>query len=78
LVEANPKIIRIVGKYREGGISNQLMTNAIFFASVSISFMLLLKGQELMIEAFVWFVGSGNVLKHFRNTLPHPFFFCTI
>ena len=56
--ETSPKTMRIFGRYFEGRIADQLMTIAIFFASVSISFMLLLKGQELMSEAIVWFLLS--------------------
>jgi len=56
--ETSPNTMRILRKYREAGIADQFMTIAIFFASASISFMLLLKGQELMVEAVMWFLLS--------------------
>ena len=51
-------------------IADIFMGIALFFALSSISFMLLLKGQEWMIEAIIWFLVSigrpisGHLLTH--------------
>lgn len=65
-----PDTFRIFRRYREPRLADQLMTIAMFCASASISFMLLLKGEEWTIEALIWFLLSigrpalGHFLVH--------------
>lgn len=69
-----PHVGQIIGKYPGPSTlirySDRLFGIAMFFALSSISFMLLLKGQEFMIEAFIWFLISilrpalGHYLQH--------------
>ena len=56
--QTSPNTFRIFRKYREPRIADQLFEIAMFFALSSISFMLLLKGQEWTIEAIIWFLVS--------------------
>lgn len=70
--QTSPNAVRIFRKYREPRIVDQFMGIAMFFASSSISFMLLPKGQEWAIEALIWFLISIGrpVLGHFLAHRP--------
>lgn len=71
---AMPHISQVIRKYREPRLlftySDRLFGIAMFFALSSISFMLLLKGQELIAEAIIWFLVSivravvGHYIQH--------------
>ena len=67
--QTSPNVVQILRKYKPR-ITDQLIAIAMFFASGSISFMLLLKGQEWTIEALIWFLVSivrtvlGHLLVH--------------
>lgn len=65
--QTSPNTFRIFRKHREPTIADQFMEIGMFFASASISFMLLLKGEEWTIEALLWFLISMTrpVLGHF-------------
>ena len=68
--QTSPNTFRIFRKYPEPRIADKLLEIAMFFALSSISFMLLLKGQEWTIEAIIWFLISigrpvlGHLLIH--------------
>jgi len=49
-----PHAFPVLGKYRKAGLADLLMVPAQFFAFASISFMLLLKGPEFTVDAFLW------------------------
>ena len=49
-----PNAFRILGKYKKADVADLLMAPAQFFAFASISFMLLLKGQEFAVDALIW------------------------
>lgn len=52
--ETAPNAFRVLGKYKKAGIADLLFVPAQFFAFASISFMMLLKGQELTVDALLW------------------------
>lgn len=58
-----PKAYRIIRKSREVIVAERLMGIGIFLAFSSISFMLLLKGQEWTVEAIIWFLVSIGILS---------------
>ena len=53
-----PDATRIFRRYPEPKIADRLLAFGMLFASASISFMLLLKAEEWLIEAFVWLLLS--------------------
>jgi hypothetical protein len=64
--ETDPKVIQIIKKYVPR-MTDRLIATAAFLALASISFMLLLKGQEWAIEALIWFLIAvvRTILGHF-------------
>ena len=65
-----PKAYRIIRKYREVIIAERLQGIGALLMSSSISFMLLQKGQEWIIEAIVWFLVSIGILSiHIMESL---------
>ena len=64
--DAIPVASRITRAHVEPRLADQLIGIGILLASVSISFMLLLKGPEWTIEAAIWFLASTTrvILGH--------------
>lgn len=70
--QTSPITFRIFRKHPEPRLAEQLFGIAIFLVSFSISFMLLLKGQEWIIEAIIWFIiSTGRMI--FGHLITHRF-----